>query len=63
MAAARTGGREGAVPNVLAVAGSDSGAGAGLQADLKTFAAFEVYGCTAVTAVTLGAVLWMPGLL
>ena len=42
----------GAVPNVLAVAGSDSGAGAGIQADLKTFAALEVYGCSAVTAVT-----------
>ena len=40
------------MPNVLAVAGSDSGAGAGIQADLKTFAAFEVYGCSAVTAVT-----------
>ena len=51
MAMARRGG-SGAAPNVLAVAGSDSGAGAGLQADLKTFAAFEVYGCTAVTAVT-----------
>ena len=51
MAAARTGGSR-AVPNVLAVAGSDSGAGAGIQADLKTFAAFEVYGCSAVTAVT-----------
>lgn len=51
MGAARTG-RARAVPNVLAVAGSDSGAGAGIQADLKTFAAFEVYGCSAVTAVT-----------
>ena len=51
MAAARTRGSR-AVPNVLAVAGSDSGAGAGIQADLKTFAAFEVYGCSAVTAVT-----------
>lgn len=40
------------VPNVLAVAGSDSSAGAGIQADLKTFAALRVYGCTAVTAVT-----------
>ena len=51
MTAARTGARR-AVPNVLAVAGSDSGAGAGIQADLKTFAAFEAYGCSAVTAVT-----------
>ena len=37
---------------VLTVAGSDSIAGAGIQADLKTFAALGVYGVTAVTAVT-----------
>jgi len=39
-------------PRVLAVAGSDSCAGAGLQADLKTFASLGCYGMTAVTAVT-----------
>jgi len=49
------------IPKALTIAGSDSGGGAGIQADLKTFTAFRVFGMSVVTAVTAQNSLGVQG--
>jgi len=49
------------LPRLLVIAGSDSSAGAGIQADLKTAQAFGVYAQTAITAVTVQNTLGVSG--